>query len=215
LITRHVMSNSISNVITGTLRRWLNYIEPDPETFDTEVFERRERYKLDYRIVTESLIRHLDFETVYDVGCAQGFLIHPLHKAGFTVHGIEQSEDVVEFLPSELAPHVKIGDFREAEGRHDLVACIEVAEHIEPARSKELVSKLCALAEHYIYFTAAQPGQPGHGHINCRPHDHWIQWFKRRGWHIDATRTKKVRLDLRTVEHTHWLSENSFIFVPR
>jgi hypothetical protein len=141
-------------------------------------------------------------------------LIHPLYNAGFTVRGIEQSKAIAEFLPSELAPHVKIGDFHEAEERCDLVTCIEVAEHIEPARSKELVNKLCDLAAHYIYFTAAQPGQPGHGHINCRPHHHWIGWFKRREWHVDATRTRKLRLDLQTVEHTDWLSENSFVFVP-
>jgi hypothetical protein len=46
------MAKSTFDVISGTVRRWLNYVNPNPETFDTEAFERRERYKPDYLDLT-------------------------------------------------------------------------------------------------------------------------------------------------------------------
>lgn len=199
--------------IKDTLKRWKNYIVPNPEEFDGQALEGREKYKSDYRIVGDSLSSHLDFRTVFDVGCAQGFLMEPLQEEGAEVQGIEVSEDVMEFLPNALKSQVSIGDFHEATGQYDLVCCVEVAEHIKPARSEELVDKLCELSERYIYFTAAPPGQPGHGHINCRPHEHWVNWFREREWMVDDQMTESLRQDLESIEHAQWLKGNSFIFL--
>lgn len=200
---------------SSTLTRFRNYINPNPEEFDVEALEDRGEFRSDYKIVANSLSTHLDFQTILDVGCAQGFLMEPMYDQGYDVRGIEISEDVLEFLRGELKSRVQIADFREAEGSYDLVCCIEVAEHIEPARSEELVNKLSELAEGWIYFTAAPPGQPGHGHINCRPHEHWIQWFEQRGWHVSSIVTKKLRQDLDSVEYTDWLKDNSFVLSPQ
>ncbi|MFB6231474.1 MAG: class I SAM-dependent methyltransferase [Salinibacter sp.] len=205
----------LSDENKSILVRYLNYINPSPEEFDVSELERRSKFESDYEILAKSLISNIDFEKVFDVGCAQGLLMLPLHDRGFDVRGIEVSEDVVEFLPDPLKPRVTIGDFEQATGSYDLVCCVEVAEHIEPARSKDLVNKLCDLSDQHIYFTAAPPGQEGHGHINCRPHEHWIRWFNMKGWHVDEPTTQKIREDLAAVEHTHWLQENSFILSSR
>jgi len=199
----------------GTFRRWWNYFNPTPEQFDTDALKNREKYRPDYRILASSLLDHLEFQSVFDVGCGQGFLLEPLHEKGKEIRGVELSQDVQEFLPEEIKDQVDIGDFGEARGSYDLVCCIEVAEHIEPARSNELVDTLCALSNELIYFTAATPGQPGHGHINCRPHEHWMKWFGRRGWRVDQIATQKVREDLDEVAHTHWLKSNSFVLRVR
>lgn len=195
----------------STFVRYLNYIYPKPESFGKNALEKRERYRSDYRILANSLIEHLEFRTIFDVGCGQGFLLEPLYEKGKDIKGIELSEDVLEFLPGEIEDQVDIGDFSEATGSHDLVCCIEVAEHIEPARSNVLVNTLCTLSDQHIYFTAAPPGQPGHGHINCRPHEHWLWWFEQRGWHLDERVTHNVRDDLDSVDRTHWLKNNSFV----
>lgn len=197
------------------VKRWYNHLFPSKSKFSVRELERREKYSEDYEVLSSSLATSMEFESVFDVGCAQGLLIHPLHEKGFDVQGVEVSEDVVEFLPDPLKPRVSIGDFEQATGSYDLVCCVEVAEHIEPARSKDLVRKLCDLSDQHIYFTAAPPGQEGHGHINCRPHEHWIRWFNMKGWYVDEPTTQKIREDLATVEHTHWLQENSFILSSR
>lgn len=87
--------------------------------------------------------------------------MEPLHECGYKVRGIEVSEDAASLLSEKMSSRVSICDFKDATGSFDLVCCVEVTEHIEPARSEELVSKLCTLSERYVYFTAAQPGQGG------------------------------------------------------
>jgi len=196
------------------LRRWSNQIYPRPADFDARALERREKYRPDYRVLAGSLLGHLSFQSMLDMGCAQGFLMEPLHERGIDVQGIEVSEDVLEYLPEPLSTRVEIGDFSEASGNYDLVCCVEVAEHIDPSRSRELISKLCTLSDQYIYFTAAPPGQGGHGHINCRPHSEWIQWFNQFGYQVSPSVTEAIRSDLTEVDHTYWLKENSFLLSP-
>ncbi|WP_251964078.1 class I SAM-dependent methyltransferase [Salinibacter ruber] len=193
------------------LIRWKNHLFPNYVDFDDKSIKSREKFRSDYRIVANSLSDILDFYSVLDVGCAQGFLIEPLHEEGFHVEGIEVSDDVVKYLSESIASRVTIGDFSEADGSYDLVCCVEVAEHIEPARSEELVEKLCSLSSEWIYFTAAMPGQGGHGHINCRPHEHWIQWFEEREWFVRSDMTRELRQDLEEVKKTYWIKENSLI----
>lgn len=193
------------------LKRWSNQVYPRPADFDVRQLERREKYKADYRILADSLMRHLSFQSMLDVGCAQGLLMEPLRQRGVDVQGVEISDDVIEYLPEPLTPHVSIDDFSEASGSYDLVCCVEVAEHISPSRSRELVRKLCSLSNECIYFTAAPPGQGGHGHINCRPHSEWIQWFDQFGCQVSPSVTEAIRSDLSEVDHTYWLKENSFL----
>ena len=148
------------------------------------------------------------------MGCANGFLLAPFQAAGKSVAGIEASPAVHEVLPPSLGPYVEVGDFSRVRGRWHLVSCVEVAEHVEPERSVEFVETLTASAERWIFFTAAPPGQSGRGHINCRPHDEWIELFARRGWKVDAARTAELRRELEALESAVWLRGNSLLLHP-
>ena len=192
------------------LATWLKL----PSRYRAKHFRRREEMRPDYARVAASLLERLDFETVADVGCANGFLLEAFLDAGKRIAGIELSPAVVEVLREGVAPYVAIGDFAEMTGRHDLVCCVEVAEHIPAERSAELVATLARLAERWIYFTAAPPGQSGHGHINCRPHAEWLGMFAERGWSADDALTTAFRGDLEALEKAHWLRANSFVLSP-
>jgi SAM-dependent methyltransferase len=183
-------------------------------SFQRRRFQKRERYRADYDRVAAALLATVEFETMLDVGCANGFLLHHFHEAGKAVQGIDLSPHVKSVLPPTLLPVVKIGDFSEASGRFDLVCCVEVAEHLPAARSIELVEKLIGLTEGAIYFSAAPPGQLGYGHINCRPHTEWLDWFAQRGWTPDEARTNTLRTRLGRLEKATWLGRNSFLLVP-
>jgi len=182
------------------------------ELFGARDFARRGRFQGDYQILATGLLGLLDFESVIDVGCATGLLLSELQTAGKTVGGIELSPEVVDYLPTELKGKVQVGDFSDVEGRADLVSCIEMAEHIVPTRSEELVEVLTGISTRWIYFTAAQPGQSGHGHINCRPMEDWVSWFNARGWELDTERTEGLRTVLGELEKAVWLRGNSVIF---
>lgn len=181
--------------------------------YSAQAFEKRETFRGDYRIVAEALLDCLPFNTVLDVGCANGFLIESFLDAGKTARGIEVSPAVVEILPPELLEAIEIGDFAAATGSWDLVCCVEVAEHIPPERSRELVKKLTGLATSWIYFTAAPVGQSGRGHINCRSHLEWLDWFALEGWAL-SSRSHHLRQRLMQLERARWLVGNGAVLAP-
>ena len=176
--------------------------------FDAERLRRREQFRGDYRLVAEAIVSIVPFRTVLDVGCANGFLVESFLEAGKEARGIELSPHVVEVLPPRLLDAIEVGDFAAARGSWDLVCCTEMAEHIPPERSRELVRKLTSLATESIYFTAAPVGQGGHGHINCRSHLEWLDWFALEGWIFDV-RSHELRMRLEKLEHARWLIGNS------
>ncbi len=193
------------------MKRLLSKLGLKSAGFRRRHFQRREVFRSDYQILSSSLLRRLDFESVIDIGCANGFLVSAFHEAGKSVTGIERSGDVVEVLPPALLPLVQIGDFSDAQTVSDLVCCVEVAEHIPPERSQELVRKVSDLARQWIFFTAAPPGQGGRGHINCRDHSEWLHWFDGRGWVLEGDLTTAVRSDLEQVENAPWLRTNCMV----
>lgn len=97
---------------------------------------------------------------------------------------------------TELSRHYADGkDHRPEVGESgfafDLAVCLEVAEHLDPDYSEDLVSSLCHLAP-VVLFSAAVPGQGGHGHRNEQWPEFWAQRFRDEGrlvsgglrWHL-------------------------------
>ena len=187
---------------------WLNR----PAPYRARHFRRRETLRPDYRRLARALMQLVPFSSAVDVGCANAFLLEEFVDAGKEVTGVELSPEVVEVLSPEIRHAVLIGDFADLAGRWDLACCVEVAEHIPPPRSAELVDIVARIARRWIYFTAAPPGQPGRGHINCRPHDEWLEMFAHRGWETDEPRTARLRDTLASLETAVWLRGNSFLF---
>jgi SAM-dependent methyltransferase len=186
-----------------------------PSPFAARHFRKREALRQDYALLADALLDLLRFDSVLDVGCANGFLLERFAAAGKEIAGIELSPEVAEVLPSEVAPAVVVGDFGEVPQRFpssfDLVCCVEVAEHINPARSSELVTVVTNAARRWIYFTAAPPGQSGRGHINCRAHEEWLGWFGEEGWRVGREETETLRAALAQLTRATWLRGNSFI----
>ena len=189
------------------LRTWFRV----PVPFRSEDYALQEQYAKDYRLIAACLVAELDFDSVIDLGCANGLLLLPFHGAGKEVRGIELSPKVIPYLPSELREVVSIGDFSTMGGLADLVCCVEMAEHLKPSRSEELVDKLTSLARKWIYFSAAPPGQGGRGHINCRPMSEWIRWFEDRGWRFDEGKTAVLASTTRRLDKALWLHGNSVV----
>ena len=101
-----------------------------PEPFGAQQFADQERFDQDYSVVAESLLELIDFDSVVDLGCANGLLLQRFFRSGKRVCGVELSPAVREYLPADLEPFVQVGDFSSATGSWDLSCCIEVAEHL-------------------------------------------------------------------------------------
>ena len=101
-----------------------------------------------------------------EAGAQVAPLLQQACKAGlaaFDVRGIDISPDIKDAVGPDLVDRVEVGDFSAAQGSAELVCCVEVAEHIRPERSLDLVGTLTRLATRWIYFSAAPPGQLGRG----------------------------------------------------
>ena len=61
----------------------------------------------------------------------------------------------------------------------ELVLSLEVAEHVPPEFTDELIQRLATATTKYLVFAAARPGQGGTGHIDESMHDRewWIERF--------------------------------------
>lgn len=108
---------------------------------------------------------------VIDVGCGTGGWAYVAQLLGCTVIGVDY-----EVPPQfHLIDNIVIADLNDGYDctGYDLAICLEVAEHLD---SGALLVDGLAQADR-ILFSAATPGQPGVGHINCQPHEHWHDAF--------------------------------------
>jgi SAM-dependent methyltransferase len=126
--------------------------------------------------------RH-QFKTALDVGCGLGANLEILRRNGTNdvmgVDGFPGDFSLLsnhEYLQHDLSKPFDLGR------KFDLVICTEVAEHLNPGCEKDLIQSLARHAGKFILFSAAEPNQPGHGHINCRPFTYWLSCWHDAGW---------------------------------
>jgi SAM-dependent methyltransferase len=136
-------------------------------------------------VIVPVVYNEVEPASVIDVGCGEGWFGKAFEDAGCEVVGFEGAY-VEPVIRSIVADHQQPGTLT-AE-RSDLAVCLEVAEHLSPGRADSFVADLCAVAP-VILFSAAIPGQPGNGHVNCRWPSYWTALFETQGFLVsDALR---------------------------
>jgi SAM-dependent methyltransferase len=78
---------------------------------------------------------------------------------------------------------VNLASFDGNLGTFDLVACIEVAEHLTADRASGFVELLCKHSP-AVLFSAAPPGQGGTHHVNEQPLSYWVEHFAKCGYRL-------------------------------
>lgn len=155
-------------------------------------------------------------ESLVDIGCGAGDLIAYLHDHyGVRVAGLERAAAAIE-MAREKNLEVRQFDIETqvtpAYTGADVAVCMEVAEHVSGEASDFLVRLICDISEQ-ILFTAAPPGQPGNGHINCQPREFWIKLFDRHGRIYDNYATRKLSQTWsKSGRVTSWYWRNLMIF---
>jgi cyclopropane fatty-acyl-phospholipid synthase-like methyltransferase len=186
-------------------------------TFSNEAFASREQFRSNYSRLCNELTTLLDFSTFLDIGCANGFMLCEMAAKGKVVQGIEIAEAALDAIPSELLGRVMLANASCVGqiGSFDLVSCVEVAEHVMPEETHGLMDTIVNNASKWVYFTAASPFQPGHGHINCRQQFYWLNEFRKRGFDIDWDRTEAFIKSIEDLKPAIWLPLNSLILRRR
>jgi len=158
--------------------------------------------------IAEWIKKNIDPKSLLDVGCGPGMYVDELIKAGVPAFGID-IDDRVEGK-DYLAKESIFDNKRTAE----VVTCYEVLEHIDPAYADQEVDALYDAIEPggTMIFTAAQPGQGGVGHINCRKRDYWLKKFVAKGLIYHPGLTEDLINFERKGIHMGWFVNNVMVF---
>jgi SAM-dependent methyltransferase len=166
---------------------------------------------------------------IIDVGCGPGIYVKELIDLGIDAIGVDIDPSCVKYFDQEKYKGKIITKdiFKEGniwgDKEFDIAICLEVAEHIHRSLSEDLVKFLSRISK-TVFFSAAQPGQGGHGHINCQPKDYWIELFGKYNYVLDTDHTEDfidffINSERYTeqdqIEHPHflgWLTQNIMIF---
>lgn len=136
--------------------------------------------------VVPMILAHLgipDDRTVeaIDVGCGEGWWAQGLQAHGARVTALDYG------TPEVLARGVTVvevdleDDYTLPRNGYDLALCLEVAEHLTEDAGRQLVAELCA-SSRVVAWSAAIPGQVGHGHITLRWPTYWAEVFREHGY---------------------------------
>jgi SAM-dependent methyltransferase len=155
-----------------------------------------------------------ELKRLADVGCGGGIFAAEFQTRGVNVVGCEYSatsRKLAEKRGVKTYPFDLSKSQSPLPGRpYQAVITLEVGEHIPELLADSFASYLAATGD-LIIFTAAQPGQGGHGHINEQPKSYWIEKFVRIGFCVDESATGRVGDRLRSLLAFSYLYNNLLI----
>lgn len=138
----------------------------------------KNRHKMMWRvpIFCNAIMKVFNPKSVIDAGCAIGDFVRGFEDLSIYAFGIDGSENCEPFMQTR---NYNICDLRTNlffDKTYDLCTCLEVAEHIEPEYTNNLVLNLTRLSNN-ILISMAPPGQKGHYHVNCQNVEYWDEKF--------------------------------------
>jgi len=133
-------------------------------------------------------------KTFNDIGCGTGQFVKAINGFGSKCQGYEHSLTArlfgrligLKIQTFDLTRKLPILGLAKA----DISYSLEVGEHIPSFMSADLV-KTMVDAGSVVIFSAAQPGQLGHGHINCQTKIWWAEEFQKQGYIVDRILTDR------------------------
>ncbi|MCG5512081.1 class I SAM-dependent methyltransferase [Ectothiorhodospira shaposhnikovii] len=184
----------------------------ESEIYDEQFYDQH-RMRKGYPFIAGFLFDVFRPKSAVDFGCGIGRTLFFLKSFGVDVIGIEssnaaQSSAQVKILPLDLSEPVDLGK------RFDLVISIEVAEHLPECKAALFVESLTRHASEVIFFTAAQVGQGGTGHVNCQFKEYWAAKFMSHGFRRARLFEWVMKFAIYPLSwEMPWVSNNAQIFL--
>jgi hypothetical protein len=122
------------------------------------------------------LVKECSVSSMIDVGCGEGYACGYFVSLGCEATGIDginmvdSWEHEASFITHDYSKG-KLG-LSNMDFEVDLCWSCEFVEHVEEKYMPNYLETFaCA---HLVLMTHAEPGQPGHHHVNCKPAAYWI-----------------------------------------
>lgn len=185
------------------------------DVYTTDWFRTRARgAEASSRVIVPYVLEWVHPRSVVDVGCGTGSWLATFRELGVErILGVdgdwvprEQLEiPAADFVAADLGAGIPVQE------EFDLALSLEVAEHLPATSAAGFTESLTRLAP-VVLFSAAVPGQPGHGHVNAQWPEYWIAQFDRHDYvAVDALRPR-IWAD-ESVKYFY--RQNALLFVKR
>lgn len=138
--------------------------------------------------LVSTLVKELGINSMVDIGCGSGAATEQYRHFVPNIVGIDG-----DWTRLPKGPHYMLHDFTKGPLAvpADLAYSVEFVEHVEERFVDNFMPAFAACR--YAVITAAQPDQPGHHHVNCRPKQYWIDLFKSYGLEYDHEYTEYLK----------------------
>jgi SAM-dependent methyltransferase len=151
-------------------------------------YERNEHWLGFFDRLADSIVREFHPTSVLDAGCAMGFLVEGLRRRGVEAYGFDVSEYAISQVHESMREHCWVaGLTTPLERRYDLIACIEVVEHIPPEQTEQAIANLCAATDRLLLSTTPHDYAEA-THLNVRPPEDWSAMLAGEGFFRDFER---------------------------
>jgi SAM-dependent methyltransferase len=120
--------------------------------------------------------------TALDVGCGIGFLVETLRARGVDARGIDISEYAIAQVPEQLKSFcIRASVTDDLNAHYDLIACIEVLEHLPPDLANRAIENLTRHTER-IVFSSTPDDYVEPTHVNVQSAAYWVRLFAVHGF---------------------------------
>lgn len=148
------------------------------EQFDYDLMEKEER-PFAQRLVAW-IANHLHSTTMVDLGAGTGVYVEEARLVGMRAQGYD-------ICTPQPRPHCVTTQnmFQVTDPAH-CVLCLEVAEHCLDHLGKLVIDAVWRNTRPggWVVWSAAQPGQGGVGHVNCRYPEYWRNLAREAGFEL-------------------------------
>jgi len=213
------MSNNAIEALEQHIKADQQPNEGYDKVYTHSFFQSLIKYRPEYHYIADIITTYFKPTSIIDWGCGCGYILEKLKMNGVQdVYGIEGSKDALEFVPDSIKENVIIGDVLLHDAKvYDMAISIEVAEHLEEKNSARFVNSICNSASKYIWWSAAQIGQGGTGHINCQPLSYWQEIFEEISlfepdWEMNYKIKQELLKNSQIAMGFSWLHSNLIVF---
>ena len=171
-----------------------------------------DRYYFDqpFAQLVVNLARRKAYRSLLDVGAGVGKYVHFYRTYGLEAYGIDGLNYAHE-RSGGLVEQVDLTGESDWCNAVDIVACMEVLEHIPKNYEARVIEQLVCSAKHRLVLSWAGPNQQGNGHVNLQSaaYVHAVLW--KQGWREEQNETLQLRKD----SSLPWYRSNVIGFVKQ